>query len=123
MFGLGFFSKHTNQRGLMVGVVAGFLSLAYVEYYMDVAWPWYAALGGVISIVVAWVSSVVMGGFQDNYHPYTVKGQQKKYRDEGLEEMQDGWYRVPGKVDRASYYLLAYFVVCVVALWVADSLI
>ncbi|MGI9270262.1 MAG: sodium:solute symporter family transporter [Woeseiaceae bacterium] len=123
MFGLGFFSKHTSQRGLMVGVVAGFLSLAYVEYYMDVAWPWYAALGGVISIVVAWVSSIAMDGFKTSWHPYTVKGQQKKYRDEGLSEKQDGWYVVSGKVDKASYVLLAYFGVCVIALWIADSMI
>ena len=123
MFGLGFFSKHTSQRGLMVGVVAGFLSLAYVEYFMDVAWPWYAALGGVISIVVAWVSSVLLDGFQTGHHPYTVKGQQKKYRDEGLPEKQDGWYVVPGKVDKASYVMLGYFGVCVLALWVVDSMI
>ena len=123
MFGLGFFSKHTSERGLMVGVVAGFLSLAYVEYNMDVAWPWYAALGGVISVSVAWVASLLLDGRQASFHPYTIKGQQQKYRDEGLAEMQDGWYVVPGKVDKASYYLLAYFVICVLGLWIAESAI
>jgi SSS family solute:Na+ symporter len=123
MFGLGFFSKHTNERGLMVGVVAGFVSLAYVEYYMDVAWPWYAAVGGLISVVVAWVSSVLLGGFRDSYHPYTVKGQQKTYKDQGLPEKQDGWYVVSGKVDRPSYFMLAWFFVCVLALWVLNSMI
>ena len=107
----------------MFGVVAGFLSLAYVEYFMDVAWPWYAALGGVISVSVAWVASVLLDGFQDGYHPYTVKGQQQKYRDEGRDEKQDGWYVVPGKVDKASYVMLGYFGLCVLALWVADSMI
>ena len=30
---------------------------------------------------------------------------------------------MPGKVDRASYFLLGYFVLCVAALWLAQSLI
>ncbi len=121
MFGLGFFSKHTNERGLMIGVAAGFLSLAYVEYYMDIAWPWYAALGGLVSVPVAWISSIVMGGFQSSYHQYTVRGQQQKFRDEGLPEKQGGWYVVAGKVDKASYVMLGYFVLCVIALWIVDA--
>ena len=123
MFGLGFFSKHTNERGLLIGVVAGFLSLAYVEYFMDVAWPWYAALGGVVSVAVAWVSSLLLGGFQESYHPYTVKGQQEQYRAQGLAETENGWYVVPGRVDKPSYVLLGYFLLCVVALWAVDSMI
>ena len=39
MFGLGFLSKHASERGLLIGVAAGFLSLWYVEVYHDVAWP------------------------------------------------------------------------------------
>ena len=123
MFGLGFFSKHTNEKGLLVGVVAGFLALIYVEYWMDVAWPWYAALGGVVSVSVAWLSSIALGGLSSEYHPYTVKGQQKKYAEEGLPEKQGGWYAVAGKVDRPSYIMLGYFFVCIAALWAIDSLI
>ena len=123
MFGLGFFSKHTSQRGIMFGVVAGFLALAYVEYFMDIAWPWYAALGGIVSVSVAWTASVLLDGFQAGYHPYTVKGQQQRYREEGLAEKQDGWYVVSGKIDRPSWVLLGYFVVCVLALWIANSMI
>ena len=123
MFGLGFFSKHTSERGLLVGVVAGFLSLWYVEFNMDIAWPWYCALGGRVSITVAWVASVLLDGFQESYSPYTVKGQLKKYEDENLPMMQDGWYVVSGKVDKSSYGLLAFFGFCVLGLWFANSLI
>lgn len=123
MFGLGFFSRHTSERGLLIGVAAGFVSLAYVEYNMDVAWPWYAALGGIVSSGVAWTSSVLLDGFQTSDHPYTVKGQQKRFQDEGLAEQQDGWYVVSGKVDKASYPLLAFFVFCVIGLWVFESMI
>ncbi len=123
MFGLGFFSKHTSERGLLVGVVAGFASLWYVEFHADVAWPWYCALGGIVSVTVAWATSLALDGRQDSFHPYTVRGQLERYRAEGLPQMQDGWYVVAGKVDRASYALLAFFVVCVAGLWVGESMI
>ncbi len=120
MFGLGFFSKHTSERGLIVGVVAGFLFLAYIEYYQDIAWPWYCPLGGLVSIIVAWVASVLLDGFQSEYSPYTVRGQQAAYEADGRPIKQDGWYAVSGKMDRGSYWLLGYFVACVAALWLFE---
>ncbi len=121
MFGLGFYSKHTSERGLLIGVAAGFLSLWYVEYNMNIAWPWYCALGGIVSAGVAWISSVLLDGFQSEHSPYTVRGQQKIYAEEGIPEKQDGWYIVPGKVDKCAYWLLVYFVACVIFLWIAHS--
>ncbi len=123
MFGLGFFSKHTSERGLLLGVVAGFLSLAYIEYNMDVAWPWYCAIGGAVSIAVAWTASLLIDGRQDDLHPYTVKGQLARYRREGLPETQDGWYVVAGRVDKASYGLLVFFVACVALLAILNAMI
>jgi SSS family solute:Na+ symporter len=123
MFGLGFYSKHTTERGLLIGVAAGFLTLWWVESNLDIAWPWYCALGGVVSIVVAWVCSIALDGFQKDYPEYTVQGQKEIFRRDGLQEMQDGWYVVPGRVDRASYGLLVYFLVCVAGLWFVHSLI
>ena len=117
MFGLGFYSKHATQKGLLIGVAAGFAGLWWVESHLDVAWPWYCALGGLVSSVVAWLSSVLLDGRQKDFHPYTVQGQQALWRREGRPEKEDGWYVVPGKVDRASYLLLGYFVVCVALLW------
>jgi len=123
MFGLGFYSKHATERGLLVGVAAGFLTLWWVEYNLDIAWPWYCALGGIVSVSVGWVSSILLDGFQKEYPPYTVQGQKEIFRKEGLQEKQDGWYVVPGKIDRASYGLLAYFVACIAGLWILYSMI
>lgn len=123
MFGLGFYSKHTSERGLLVGVSAGFLALWYVEYNTNIAWPWYCALGGIVSSVVAWVSSIAIDGFQDEHSPYTVKGQQRMFAEQGLPEKQDGWYIMPGKVDKASWWLLVYFVACVIFLWAIQSVL
>jgi SSS family solute:Na+ symporter len=123
MFGLGFFSKHATERGLLTGVAAGFLALWFVEARMEIAWPWYCGIGGLVSIVVGWAASVALDGFQTEHSPYSVKGQLARYRREGLPEKQDGWYVVSGRVDRASYMLLAYFVFCVAALWIFETLI
>ena len=123
MFGLGFFSKHTTERGLIIGVVAGFISLWYVEFRMDIAWPWYCALGGVVSVVVGWVASVLIDGFQKDHDPYTVRGQLRDFKASGKPMMQDGWYVVSGKVDKASYALLVFFVLCVAGLWAVQSAI
>ncbi len=123
MFGLGFFSKHTNEKGILIGVAAGFLSLAYVEFYMNIAWPWYCVVGGVVSSMVAWIASVVLGGWQSEYSPYSVKGQLQKYENEGLPMKQDGWYVVAGKVDKVSYGLPVFFLACIALLWVLDSMI
>ena len=51
------------------------------------------------------------------------KRQIEKFRKEGLAEKQDGWYIVPGRVDRASYGLLAYFVACVAGLGIFYQLL
>jgi SSS family solute:Na+ symporter len=123
MFGLGFFSKHTSERGLLVGVAAGFVSLWYVEFNMNIAWPWYCALGGGVSIVVGWVASVLLDGFQETENPYTVKGQLALYEREGRPLKRDGWYVVSGKVDNASYMLLLFFVLLVAGLWVVQTII
>ena len=123
MFGLGFFSKHASERGLLIGVAAGFLSLWYVEIYHDVAWPWYCALGGAVSTAVAWVASVLLDGFKTEYSEYTVQGQKALFAREGRAEKEDGWYVLAGKVDRASYWLLGYFFLCVIGLGVLQGVI
>ena len=36
---------------------------------------------------------------------------------------EDGWYVVAGKIDRPSYVLLVFFVLCIAGLWIAQRLI
>ena len=120
---LGFFSKHATEKGMLTGVAAGFLVLLYVELQMDVAWPWYCLVGGVVSLVVGWCASVLFDGFQTHYHPLTIKGQKDHFRREQKPEMEGGWYILPGKVDRSSYLLLVYFVFCIIGLWTFEQII
>ena len=124
MFGLGFLSKHTTERGLLVGVVAGFVGLyaivAGVPFLSlepaNVAWPWYVVIGGAINITVSWTASVLLDGFQAGWHEQTVVGQIRKFREQGLSEKQDGWYLVPGRVDQVAWYLLGFFAVIILFL-------
>ena len=123
MYGLGFFSKQATERGVLVGVVVGFVVIWAVATQTDIAWPWYCLIGGVVNIVVSLIASRLLDGEQAEYSEYTVRGQQQLFRETGKAERQDGWYVVPGKVDKQSYGLIVFFLFTLVFLWLADVLI
>ncbi len=116
MYALGFFSKHTTQRGLLVGVAVGFGVLWCVAAFTDIAWPWYCAIGGGVNIVVGWAASLVLTGRQAEWHDLTVIGQRRVFAAGKLPEKDGNWWRVPGRVDRASWWLLAYLLAALAAL-------
>ncbi|MEM6410385.1 MAG: sodium/solute symporter [Pseudomonadota bacterium] len=118
MFGLGFLSKHTSERGLMVGVIAGFLAMLVATTGFaplgiapaDIAWPWYVVVGGGVNIIVSWGASILLDGFQEDWHEHTVPGQMRAFREAGRAETENGWYLVPGRVDRIAWLLPVFFV-------------
>jgi len=120
MFGMGFFSKHVTERGLLIGVAAGFIGLMiFVGFgglmgvdglYPSIAWPWYVVIGGGINIIVSWLASVLLDGFQKEWHPQTVPGQIKHFNETGKLQKDNGWYIVPGKIDRVAWGLPVMFV-------------
>jgi len=109
MFAVGFFSKHATEKGVLVGTAIGFVMVWYVANYSDISWPWYCLIGAVTNIVITIIASVLIDGVKKDYSPYTIRGQIRKFAEEGREEKQDGWYLVPGKVDKVSYLLLVFF--------------
>ena len=121
MFGLGFFSKHTTERGLITGVIAGFIGLYVFAVGIpftgwtppDIAWPWFVVIGGAINIIVSISASLLLDGKQEVWHEQTVKGQQLKFAAEGRSEKVDGWYVVPGRVDKVVWLLPVLFV-CII---------
>ena len=127
MFGMGFFSKHTTERGLLIGVAAGFIGLlsivgifGFTGLYPKVAWPWYVVIGGVINITVSWIASIVLDGFQKDWHSQTVIGQIQEFKTTGKAEKQDGWYVVPGRIEAPVWGLLGLFVLIIAFLaWFA----
>lgn len=121
MYFMGFFSKHTTERGLLIGVVAGFLALAGVVNGIpflniapvDIAWPWYVVIGGGVNIAISWTASVALDGFKQEWHEQTVPGQLKRFRELGLEEKKDGWYLTPGKIDLICWGLPIFFLLTI----------
>lgn len=110
MYGLGFYSKHTTQKGLLVGVAAGFVAVALTATLTTIAWPWYALIGSAVNMGVSIPASILLDGYQKEWSPYSIPGQRAKFRAEGRPEKEGGWHLVPGRMDRWSYYLLFFFV-------------
>lgn len=117
VFALGFFSKHANERGILVGVVTGFAALLIaVEGIppvglepLNIAWPWYVAIGGGVNIAVGWAASIAFEGLKSEWHEQTVPGQIRRFREKHLNEKVDGWFVVPGRVDTACWFLFVFF--------------
>jgi SSS family solute:Na+ symporter len=123
MYGLGFFSKQTTEKGLLVGVAVGFAMVWYLATKTDIAWPWYCLFGGSVNIVVSLLASRIIDGVQTEWSEYSIKGQQRKFKEEGLPEKKDGWYLVPGKVDKVSYLLLVFFALTILFLFLFERMI
>ena len=123
MYGLGFFSKQTTEKGLLVGVVVGFALVWYLATKTDIAWPWYCLFGGGVNIVVSLLASRIIDGVQTEWSEYSIKGQQRKFKEEGLPEKENGWYLVPGKVDKVSYLLLVFFALTILFLFLFERMI
>ena len=123
MFGLGFFSKQATEKGVLVGVVVGFIAVWYAATQTDIAWPWFCAIGGIVNVVVALLASRLLDGKQETYSPYTVQGQKALFIEQGKAEQENGWYVIPGIVDSVSWYLLVFFVFTVVFLYTFNALI
>ncbi len=123
MYGLGFFSRHASERGVLVGVVVGFLVVWWVAAFTDISWPWYCLIGGVVNVAVSLPASLLLDGRQAEYSIYTVRGQLRRHKELGLPMKDGNWYLVPGKVDSVCYLLLAFFVFTLLFLALFERLI
>lgn len=115
-YGLGFYSKHANERGVLIGVAASFAALWIVASYTNIAWPWYCLIGGLISVSIGWVASIALEGRKLNWHLYSVPGQRQLFAEKNLPEKHEGWYLVPGKVDKALWGLPVFFLLSLTGL-------
>ena len=123
MYGLGFFSKQATEKGVLVGVFVGFVVIWWVATQTDIAWPWYCLIGGIVNIVVSLVASRLIDGPQEEYSPYTIRGQQKMFAESGQAESENGWYVLPGKVDKQAYGLIVFFFVSCGLLYAFQALV
>lgn len=106
---LGFYSQHASEKGALIGVAAGFFILFLAEIYSDIAWPWYAVIGGGVSIVTGWFASIVLDGYKEEPHEYSINGQKHLFAVQGRKAQEEGWYVLPGSLDRQSLWLFLFF--------------
>lgn len=57
VFLLGVFTKKANERGAILGMAAGLLSMLAVWKYSSIAWTWYVLVGTVITFSVGYTAS------------------------------------------------------------------
>jgi solute:Na+ symporter, SSS family len=131
MFGLGFFSKHTTEKGLLVGVAAGFIAIFVFKAGVPftgwtppkIAWPWFVFIGGGINVIVSIIASLILTGRQSDWHEQSVPGQRQRFIKEGLPQKDGGWFVMPGGVDRAAMGLPIMFVAVIIFLYVFPQLV
>lgn len=123
MFALGFFFKQATENGLLVGTAVGFIVVTLVATTTNIAWPWYCLIGAFTNITVTLIASRLIDGKQHVLSEYTVKGQIEKFAREGLAEKENGWYRIPGKVDHINYWLFAFFLLTLVFLFSLEYIV
>ena len=118
MFGLGFFSKHTTEKGLLIGVAAGFVGIYILKLGIPftgwtpppIAWPWFVVIGGVVNITVSISASIATTGFQSDWHEHSVPGQKIRFAREGLPVKDGNWYLMPGGVEKVTWLLPVLFI-------------
>jgi hypothetical protein len=67
-------------------------------------------------MIVAWIASLLLTGRQQSWHPLTIIGQRQEFARGVPTTDSDGWSRVPGRIDRASWWLPVYFLAWILAL-------
>ncbi|MGI9279268.1 MAG: sodium:solute symporter family transporter [Endozoicomonas sp.] len=122
MFGLGFFSRRTAEKGLLVGVAVGFVAILLVDQFTDISWAWYGLIGAAVNVVIAIPASMLLDGPQ-TLSRWSVAGQKAYFAAENLPEKENGWYRIPGRVDAISYWLIAFMFAAMGLLFVVNWLI
>lgn len=122
MFVLGFFSKHTSERSLLIGVAAGFIAIWLAATQTQIAWPWYAVIGSGVNILVALGASLVSDARRAEWPIWSIPGLLAS-RPEDIGPDAEGWQTLPGRVDRASKPLFLYFIGTILLLIALEALV
>jgi solute:Na+ symporter, SSS family len=61
VFLLGVLTKRANEKGSILGMVAGFISMLAVWHFKVAAWTWYVLIGTGITFATGYVASLYFG--------------------------------------------------------------
>lgn len=59
VFFLGTFTRRAGQRAALVGMVLGLVGMTAVAFATPLAWPWYAMVGSLGTMLLGWLASFV----------------------------------------------------------------
>ena len=121
VFILGFYTKKANQIGSSIGLISGILVVAQVAQNTEVFWMWNNLIGVTVTLVIGYLISLITGGEEKEIGKLTIKGQKQYFEEENFEESKDNIYIMPGKFEKASYALLAYFVIAFILLYLLGA--
>jgi Na+/proline symporter len=68
VFLLGVLTKKANERGSIVGMAVGLISMLCVWYFSAIAWTWYVLIGTAITFSVGYLSSLAFGESSRDRH-------------------------------------------------------
>ena len=108
VFVMAMFSKKTNEIGICLGFIAGIFAVAYMDAQYNFNWGWKSPIGLIVTCLVAFAVSSMTGWEKKAVTHYTFAGQRKQLIAEGRVK-EDGVYILPGKFEKRSYVLLAFF--------------
>jgi hypothetical protein len=108
VFVMGMFSPRTNQLGACLGFVAGVVVVAIADASLEFDWGWKSPLGLMVTCTVAYFTSAISGWEAREIGAYTFVGQRRQLLSEGRIK-EDGVYVLPGRFEKRSYILIAFF--------------
>ncbi len=117
VFILGIYTERTNQQGVIIGFIVGVIAVVGVAVFTDIFWLWYNLVGFMVTLVVGYASSFVVGTNPSNIGMYTLSGQKEHFLATNQAEREGNYYVIPGRFERNSYWLILYFFLLVAGLY------
>ena len=60
VFALGLATRHVGQRAALTGMVLGLAAMSWIFFATELAWPWFALVGGSLTFIAGWGASKVL---------------------------------------------------------------
>lgn len=109
VFLLAFFTKKTNDKGAAIGFVVGLITGYIIAVTYNTSWLWNPAIGAVITMVVAYIASILIKDTnQVDIEEYTAQGMRKQILEEGSNE--EGVSTLPFTFGKHEWIVMVFFI-------------
>jgi solute:Na+ symporter, SSS family len=59
VFLVGTFLKRVRENAALTGMILALLLMLYIRFFTPIAWTWYALIGSLSTLVLAWAASFI----------------------------------------------------------------